>query len=178
MRFPVTTASKHAGAAFPQRFEMLRERVHELYSANLVEPGAALDLECAFFLNWCLEIAGRNSQPSYVDRWRAKWVFQRNLQLSIRSYGACRRKEDVRQLKEIYRSRYRDALGTMWNIYVRRDSNGRLHVPMTQRTARLFLRHTTKMPKKHTPITISGIHLVLSEMMALYVEEFLQNIRR
>lgn len=158
--FRLSRACRRACQSLPAHFNEMREEVLELYNQRGVEAKPTLDVECALFIHWCMEIGLRNASGGFIDRWLAR----RTLEHSLGSIG--------RKLPHLapmlpgdpvafYQQRYREALYRIHNIYVRQSGNGRMETPLTPRLSRHFLHHTAQVEAVSSRALIESMHGLL-----------------
>lgn len=138
--FPLLDACKGAECAFGSRFEELKHAILTTYRTYDARANDRLDLECALFILWSIEIGLLNAPTRWFDRHRAERRFAKLLRRGLREQGI---EFAGRQMDEVYRARFRDALRTIRNIYVEWDRSGSLKPPLTVRTTKLFISYTT-----------------------------------
>lgn len=139
--FQLSRACRTSCGSFPAYFEEMRGEVTKLYEMHRVVATPQLDLECAFFLHWCMEIGLYNARAGTIDRWWAHAWLRKSLRLMTRRLPLPT-EALVDDPVASYRQRYREALFRIRNIYVRRIRGGGLEMPLTPRLSRLFLRNT------------------------------------
>lgn len=138
--FRLSRACRTWDRAFPTHFDEMRADLTSLYAAHGVAATARFDLECAFFLHWCMEIGLHNARAGTVDRWWALGRFDHGLRRRLPPQAAVLAGDPVAS----YRQRYREALSKIRNVYVGRPRDGGLEMPLTPRLSTLFLRYTAQ----------------------------------
>lgn len=141
--FRLSRACREWSRAFPAHFDEMRADIAGLYAAHGATATARFDLECAFFLHWCMEIGLHNARAGAVDRWWALGRFDHGLSRLGRRLppqAAVLAGDPM----DSYRQRYREALSKIRNVYVRRPRNGGLEMPLTPRLSTLFVRYTAQ----------------------------------
>lgn len=165
---PLAHACKGAAETFPDRYEELRDSLAAHYRAYQLRPNERLDIECALFIFWSVEIGLRNTETWWFDRHLAETRFFDLVRQGLRHPLA----EEIAAgpgMEKLYRNRFRDVLRTIRNIHVTWDDGGRLRVPLTERTAKLFLACTTDS-KEHIPVDArQALHRFLVDECRAYV---------
>jgi len=165
---PKSTALNTVFREFPDRFEALRAAILDDYQKYDAQASEHLDVECILFIFWSVEIGMLNSHSWWLDEWWAAKRFDRTLGLCRPTINA----QEVavgRGMVDLYRHRYRDVLRTIRNIYLVWDSFGCFEAPITEKTARLFLRYTVKEPQYITPQLNKTIHSTLADLCRSYI---------
>lgn len=166
--FPLAAACNRADAAFQDRFEALRAAVLDTYRAHDLRPSERLDIECALFILWSVEIGLLNARTWWMDR---RWAERRFTGL-IRHHLAFTAVTTIAAgmtMPHLYRHRFRDVLRTIRNIYAVPDGLGRLQVPLTERATKLFLRYTTDVGHPPSPCAHRQLHNLLMKECQTYI---------
>lgn len=159
---PLAHACKGAAQTFEDRYEELRHSIAEYYRAHQLRPNDRLDIECGLFIFWSLEIGLRNTQTWWFDRHLAEARFMGLVRQGLHRPLAAESAAGP-EMDKLYRHRFRDVMRTIHNIYVSWDSAGRLHVPLTERTTKLFLRYTSEASGQVSAVTQLALHRLLFE---------------
>lgn len=165
---PLVAAVKHAESAFPERYEKLRASILETYQKHGARALDRLDLECALFIFWSVGIGILNSKSWWLDNWLSERRFARALE---HCWDGSRGKEIAAgpTMCGLYRTRFRDVLRTIRNVYIRWDDAGRIEVPLTPRSTGLFLAYTVEAPNEISQSLRQNMHGLLTEICREYV---------
>lgn len=168
MSLPLVAAVKHAERVFPDRCEGLHASIRDVYEAYGRRVSDRLDLECALFIFWCVQVGLLNSKSWWLDNW---WAERRFVHALEHCWGGARGKEIAAgpTMCGLYRRRYHDVLRTIRNIYVSWDKSGRMEVPLTLRSTGLFLAYTVDTLDEISIELRQDLHNVLTERCREYV---------
>ena len=169
---PVARACAQARDVYFMRSEAMRDHVSEIYEAHKMRPSDRLEVECAFFINWCIEIAIRNTETGLIDRWAARRAFNRHLDASLAPL-VFPASGDLNIMKQAYRQRYREVLATVWNIHLSGGDGDRPQPPLTPKTARMFLRNSVQNLAQPRPAIVEPLHHLLRELFWRYASDVL-----
>ena len=165
--FPLVNACKGAESAFSERFDNLKDAILESYRVHDVRPGERLDVECALFIFWSVGIGLLNARTWWLDRQWAESRFASLLRNSSRQLAL--EIEAGPGIEHLYRHRFRDLLRTIRNVYVAWDGSGRLRVPLTERSTKLFLAYTADVRQPVSGHVQRAVHQLLTEECRIYV---------